>query len=188
MHARAGDSSGRWDARRKRMDDLVDPEFVDFFDSEFLPVVSFLVLTGFDHHTAADATQDAMIDAFRCWSTIEKPAAWIRTAALRRARKRASFARTEVLRLVKNGYGTKRIDGTEAYRELEGHEELVEAMSHLGERQRQVIAFHYGGFAPEEIAGAMGMRPATVRSTLHQARKKLKSVLAGDKGDKKVHR
>jgi RNA polymerase sigma-70 factor (ECF subfamily) len=184
MHARQDPHAEDPPGRRAQIDQMaqqVNPDFVAFFNKEFMATVSFLVLLGFDHDTAADATQEAMIDGLRSWPSINKPSPWIRTAALRRARRRAVFSRKELPRLVEKGYGLRILDGTEAYRELEGQEELLLAINCLGERQRQVLVFHLDGFSPDEIAQELSMRPTTVRTTLHQARKRLRSLLAGDK-------
>ena len=63
----------------------------------------------------------------------------------------------------------------------EGREDLSfvwEAVKNLPVQSREVIHLHYyEGYSTSEIAKLLGRNPATVRSDLHRAREKLKSIL-----------
>ena len=63
----------------------------------------------------------------------------------------------------------------------EGREDLSfvwEAVKNLPVQFREVIHLHYyEGYSTSEIAKLLGRNPATVRSDLHRAREKLKSIL-----------
>jgi RNA polymerase sigma-70 factor (ECF subfamily) len=49
----------------------------------------------------------------------------------------------------------------------------------LPQRQREVMAWHYDGYSPREIADLLGVPDDAVRSSLYQARKNLKARLSG---------
>lgn len=51
---------------------------------------------------------------------------------------------------------------------------FLRLLGDLPEQQRTIIAWTYDGYRPTEIAGLLGMNPATVRSLLRDARTKLK--------------
>jgi RNA polymerase sigma-70 factor (ECF subfamily) len=59
-----------------------------------------------------------------------------------------------------------------------GHE-FLRWLARLGsDRQRQILAWTYDGATPTEIAAELGMHPATVRSTLRNARAALRRLRA----------
>ncbi|MGH3939483.1 MAG: sigma factor-like helix-turn-helix DNA-binding protein [Pseudonocardiaceae bacterium] len=47
-----------------------------------------------------------------------------------------------------------------------------------GHKQRQILVWTYDGATPAEIAAELGMHPATVRSTLRNARAALRRLRA----------
>jgi RNA polymerase sigma-70 factor, ECF subfamily len=57
--------------------------------------------------------------------------------------------------------------------------QVAAAMDDLSDRQRLIVQLHeLEGFTGPEIAEMLGMAPATVRWTLHMARKRLREALA----------
>jgi RNA polymerase sigma factor (sigma-70 family) len=159
-----------------------DEGYEEFFSSEYGLVVSFLCKAGFDYQVADDSTQEAMVSAYRAWSTITHPRGWIRTAAHRVAIRKAALVRDELPLLVARGYVPADDDGTQWHRHFELHDELVRALALLPERQRVVMAWHLDGFLDEEISRATGMKMSTVRSNLRHAREKLrKKLTSGEK-------
>ena len=67
------------------------------------------------------------------------------------------------------------------------NDRLDAALEKLKPNQRTVIhLFYYEDMSTEEIARALGVRPAAVRERLHRARKKLKQLLAGKEADGNV--
>ena len=95
----------------------------------------------------------------------------------------------------RNAIDARRVRGTEALTDdlphptvspaqaLE-HKELGErlgaALDELSERQRLVVQLHeIEGFSTAEVAGMLDMAEPTVRWTLHAARKRLRTELAG---------
>ena len=67
-----------------------------------------------------------------------------------------------------------------AARMLETHSELWQAVHALPDDLRTAVWLHYvEGYGTDEIASLVGCRPATVRTRLHRARKRLKFELEG---------
>lgn len=63
---------------------------------------------------------------------------------------------------------------------LDGHDELWQAVRALPDDLRTAVWLHYvEGYGTDEIAAMTGCRPATVRTRLHRARKRLKLELEG---------
>jgi RNA polymerase sigma-70 factor (ECF subfamily) len=57
--------------------------------------------------------------------------------------------------------------------------QFLRRLARLGsDRQRQILAWTYDGATPAEIAAELGMHPATVRSTLRNARAALRRLRA----------
>ena len=62
----------------------------------------------------------------------------------------------------------------------DSHDELWQAVHALPDDLRVVVWLHYvEGYGTDEIAPLVGCRPATVRTRLHRARKKLRLELEG---------
>jgi DNA-directed RNA polymerase specialized sigma24 family protein len=62
---------------------LTEDGFVSFFHQRFSRTVVLLIAMGASRADAEDATQEAMVQAWRCWDSIREPAAWVRTVAVR---------------------------------------------------------------------------------------------------------
>ncbi|WP_373164397.1 RNA polymerase sigma factor [Agathobaculum sp. Marseille-P7918] len=63
----------------------------------------------------------------------------------------------------------------------DGNDELWQAVRTLPDDLRIVVWLHYvEGYGTDEIAPLVGCRPATVRTRLHRARKKLRIELEGN--------
>ena len=59
-------------------------------------------------------------------------------------------------------------------------EQVARALDGLSAKQRLIVGlFELDGFSGREIAETLGMREATVRWTLHEARRKLRALLTG---------
>ena len=63
---------------------------------------------------------------------------------------------------------------------IDGHDELWHAVRALPDDLRTAVWLHYvEGYGTDEISAMTGCRPATVRTRLHRARKRLKLELEG---------
>ena len=68
----------------------------------------------------------------------------------------------------------------ERYERIEFHRRVLAAANRLSERRRRVFAqVDIEGAAPAEAAARLGMNPATLRSTLHAARREIARMLSG---------
>ncbi len=141
------------------------------FRREFAPMVRALTLVAGDPETAADAVQDAFVQAHRHWprvSRLDNPAAWVKHAATNRVRnqRRGQSRMVAALpRLVRSDGGpvepTERVD-------------VVPALAALPEQQRAAVALYYLLDQPTSaVADTLGVTEATVRSHLRNARRRL---------------
>ncbi|MER5878478.1 sigma-70 family RNA polymerase sigma factor [Streptomyces sp. NPDC001910] len=180
---------------RKKIQPLTDDEqkkYDDFYRSEFPPLTRHVILLGGTHEEAKDAAQSALIDLLQNWYTVQAPRPWCRKAAAHHflrsdiKENRADLsARTDFI-------ARRGSDDSYVLRSpLEEWEFVVNFVeNHLVGNQRRVMAWNIDGFEPQEIARQLGMSPATVRSNLRHARKKLATALgkeypelAGSAGD-----
>lgn len=148
-----------------------DAEFTVFYEPEFPRLVLFLLVQGAGHR-AADIAQETMTEAYRQWDLLDRPGAWVRLVAQRQWWKLARRGRTEIPRdELPEPSGLL----PSAYEQIENRHVLLALLDHLTELQRQVLAWSYDGYHPTEIAVVLGKEPATVRSALREARKKVQA-------------
>lgn len=125
----------------------------------------------FDAESAADAVQEAFIQADRGWSrvaTLDDPVGCVRRMAVNRLLNKCqnSRRRGEIL-------GTIR---SVADRDLSA--ELIDLRRGIGAlppRMRAAVCLHYvGDLRIEDVATELGVSPGTVKSNLHDARIRLR--------------
>ncbi|MGH3779750.1 MAG: RNA polymerase sigma factor [Pseudonocardiaceae bacterium] len=157
-------------------------EFSKFYMENVPRLVAFLVCEGISVSDAADCVQETLIDALPpVWATLEYPYAWCRRVAHRKAcdlarqRREAPFADPELA-----GSSPLLAPDLDAENFEASHEFLGWLARLNGERQREVLAWTYDGVTPAEIAAELDMDPATVRSTLRNARAALRRLRAQD--------
>lgn len=138
------------------------------FRAEYAPLVRALAIVAGDSESAADAVQDAFVQAFRHWRRIRRydaPALWVRRVAVNRVlnqhrgreRREAAVARLP-------------LRAEPAGRDLD----IGPAVAALPCRQRMAVALHYLADLPiTEVALAMEVAPGTVKAHLHAARQAL---------------
>lgn len=146
----------------------IDLEFALFYRAELPRLVGFLMTHGARAATAADVAQESMIAAYRQWDRIDSPRAWIRTVASRTWWRRKERDQREIPRddLARD---SSLLSDEEAER-VEADHAFLALIRSLPMEQRQVMAWTYDGYLPNEIAVLLGKNPATVRSTLRAAR------------------
>ncbi|MFE1797691.1 RNA polymerase sigma factor [Streptomyces sp. NPDC059517] len=163
-----------------------------FFRSEFNILTRHVILLGATPEEAKDAAQSALIDLLQNWSTVQAPRPWSRKAAAHHFL-RSDIRENKADRLARADFIARR-GSDNSYSlcsPLEEWEFIVNFVeNHLVGVQRQVMAWSIDGFEPQDIAKQLGMAPATVRSNLRHARKKLATALgkehpelAGSMGD-----
>ncbi|MGW4526623.1 RNA polymerase sigma factor [Amycolatopsis sp. NPDC004378] len=144
-----------------------DDGFDAFFRADFPPLVAFLCKAGFEVETARDVAAEAMLHALEAWPTLEDPRAWVRRVAGR----------------LLDAAGDARADWTPAGDPqddeklaalVDQHAGLIDLLASLPGQQRMVLAWSLDGFTPTQIANALRIAPATVRSNLRHVRERLR--------------
>lgn len=152
-------------------------EFDAFFRADFAPLVAFLCKAGFEVETARDVAAEAMLHLLEAWPTTEDPRAWVRRVAGRLLAAPAD-ARTDW-----SLAGDPRDDEKLAAL-ADQHADLLGLLAALPGQQRMVLAWSLDGFTPAEIAKALRIAPATVRSNLRHVRERLRRHRTGDQPDR----
>lgn len=148
--------------------------FEEFFRCHFRHVVGFLVTLGFESDKAGEVTSEVMYRAYLNWSTISFPRAWVYTAAERIAVHESRRDADGIARAIRGGWSAPRL--IDPCTVVDGYAEVLTVLSTLPPAQRHVMAWFMHGFTPSEIAELTGIKPATVRSHLRHARKRLRVI------------
>lgn len=150
-------------------------DFDEVFDAHYARLVRALTVVAGDAETAADAVQDAFVTAHLRWRRISRyddPVGWIRRVAINRLRddhRRRGRKDRAVARL------SSRAQGVTMPAELDEFDRLL---AQLPRQQRATTAlFYVDGLTVAEIAASLGIAEGSVKSHLHDARRRLKPVL-----------
>jgi RNA polymerase sigma factor (sigma-70 family) len=157
---------------------VADEDFPAFFRREFPRLVVYLRLWGFARQ-AEDAAAEAMHDAFAKWDDISKPAAWVRTVALRSAIADVDSGSRRTAREERYARSVLAAEVSDPHVASELGEEQCAVLSRLRDmppKRRAVVALVYDGYPVCEIAEALNMEEPTVRSHLRHARTALDST------------
>ena len=147
------------------------------YRAEFPRLVRALAVA-YDTETAADAVQEAFLAADKRWRQISRyddPVGWIRRAALNRASntRRNQRRRREILEAVRP---VEDEDLTAAFIDVRN------ALRKVPERTRLTVCLHYlGGYPIRAVADLLGVSEGTVKSNLHDGRKRLRALLSEDR-------
>jgi RNA polymerase sigma-70 factor (ECF subfamily) len=151
--------------------------FVEFFHADFPCLIGFLINLGYSEDVAKDAATDAMVIAYREWSSLESPRAWVRKVARNQAEKlRRGEARGAqiILKMAAADLRPVADDDPERHWLLSEEDRWVaRALACLAPHRRWVMALHLDGFSTAEIARVTGIKENTVRSHLRHAREQL---------------
>ena len=137
-----------------------------------------------DPQRAEDATQEALVAAWRDLSSLRDPErfeAWLHRLLVRACYREARRGR----RRWAIEMNLRQPDGHEPDPavELADRDEIERGFARLDQDQRTVIVLHYYlGLTLDEAAVALGVPPGTVRSRLHRANRILRAALAVDTG------
>lgn len=145
----------------------------ELFEAEYERLVRSLGVA-FGAESAADAVQEAFVQADRGWSrvaTLEDPAGWVRRVALHRLLngRRNQRRRREILATVRPVVDRDLTDDLL---------DLRRAVADLPDRMRAAVCLHYlADLRVDEVAAALEISPGTVKSNLHDARTRLRELL-----------
>lgn len=133
-----------------------------------------------------DVVQDALERAWRKWHQYDPergtPTTWLLAITADRARD-ARRTRVRHLRVVDDTRDAPEVAGPALSADLDSDVDLERAIATLPRRQRLAVALHYFvGLGIAETAQVMGCSPGTVKSTLFDARTRLRQVLGATDG------
>jgi RNA polymerase sigma-70 factor (ECF subfamily) len=154
---------------------LTEDDFASFFYERFGKTVVMLITMGASRADAEDATQEAMLEAWRQRDSIQHSAPWVRTVAIRAYRDRVRM-RAQMVSLDGSAYQAVAEPDLSIF--AEEQQQVLYALRALPPEQRTVVALFYDGATCDEIAAATGKSPATVRSHLRHARRTLKGLMS----------
>jgi RNA polymerase sigma factor (sigma-70 family) len=151
-----------------------DAEYTAFFRAEFASVTRAAYLIVRDRGAAEDVAQEAFTQLLLHWSKIsryERPDAWVRRIAIRRA---VRFAQRERLRNVL----VRWMEPPRATVESSVDPDLAAAIQQLPPQQRAAVVLHYFEDRPlTEVATILGCSHATAKVHVFKARQRLAQVL-----------
>jgi RNA polymerase sigma-70 factor (sigma-E family) len=147
--------------------------FEALFAAQYEPMVRVAYLMLGARVEAEDVVQDAFARLDLRWSRVANPGGYLRRCVVNGA--------TDVLRRRKVEWrlaSLTRRDAEQAAAGDLGADEMSDALAVLTPRRRAAVVLrYYAGLREEEIAEALGMRPGTVKSTLHRALAQLREVV-----------
>jgi RNA polymerase sigma factor (sigma-70 family) len=145
------------------------PEFAEFYEAELDQQVRRAFLMVGSNELAHDIVHDAMVQVFRRWETLDRPAAYLNRAVVngcRDAWRSQSVQRRYLGRMVERGQP----DGTP--------DPLDDVLRTLPFLQRGAVVLRfYGGLSIAEIAEALGCATGSVGPALDRALGKLRKAL-----------
>jgi RNA polymerase sigma factor (sigma-70 family) len=135
-----------------------------------------------DMHLAQDATQQALLGAWRDLPTLRDPdrfEAWLHRLVVRACYAEATRGRRweAGVRLIPSD----RSSVADAATSIADHDELERGFRRLSPEQRAVVVLHhYLGYPLTEIAETLGIPVGTARSRLHYATRQLRAAIEAD--------
>jgi RNA polymerase sigma-70 factor (sigma-E family) len=153
----------------------------DLYRMHRMRLVRLALLLVDEPATAEDVVQEAFTGLHRHWSNLRDGAAavgYLRTAVVNGSRsvlRRRKTARDYTPPHAVNARSAESLAMLTAE-----HQAVVQALSQLPPRQREVLVLrYYGGLSEAEIAEAAGISKGTVKSTASRALDALQKIMAG---------
>jgi RNA polymerase sigma-70 factor (sigma-E family) len=151
-----GESPGEWD-------------FDELYRSEYARMVALARLVAGELAVAEEIVQDAYVQLYRTWSSVEYPLTYLRIAVVNGCRSHGR--RRTVERRHRSPAREPVVLDTNAIA-------IRDALEVLTPRQRAAVVLRYFEDLPErDIADALGCRPGTVKSLLSRSIAKLRRSL-----------
>src|ERR1017187_1411112 len=163
-------------------------DWLTFYDSEYLPVVRFVMRCGASLQAAEDAVQDAFVDAWAltaradAWLAITEPRGWIPRVALRKYqrppgkhRRLAAVPIGNFPEITQPGHNHADLTDQTMF--------VITALRRLEPEQQAAMAFYLDGFTGPQIASQLGITDQKARDLLKAARRVLSRELASTKDE-----
>ncbi|MEU5047128.1 sigma-70 family RNA polymerase sigma factor [Streptomyces griseorubiginosus] len=155
-------------------------DFEEFYTRHFNILVAQACRYADNRELAADAVQDALIDVYRRWDTIDNPAAYAGVAVRRTIWTHHQVRPTAPLTALPPDAAPLAID---ASGRVIDYVMLVNCLKHLPDMQRTITALHYfEGWKISDIADQLQIAQSTARAHLVHARRRLRELLAPQPG------
>ena len=158
-------------------------DFARVYDEHVWVVYGFLAYRLGNRDTAEDLTQTTFERALRAWARFDSRRGSERTWLLAIARNTLidHLRRREGSRLV--ALDEELLPTIAAPQEsFSQSPELVDALAHLGDREREILALRYGGdLSGPEIAALLGLSLANVQQISSRALRKLRALLGHER-------
>ncbi|MBZ9596365.1 sigma-70 family RNA polymerase sigma factor [Streptomyces erythrochromogenes] len=152
---------------------MADAEFAALFEDLAPRLLQHLLYLGAQRAEAEDAVHDAMMSlllTLRGGAQVQHPRAWVRKVAARSFFRRQR--RETLMSEVPDAAAPLSVDT-----EVAAAVDILEALKRLPARQSAIMRLSAADYSVADIAAVMDMEPATVRSNLRHARKKLQLLL-----------
>jgi RNA polymerase sigma-70 factor (ECF subfamily) len=152
------------------------------FATEYPRVMRAAFLVTGDRDAAQEVAQDAFGQLFIHWRKVkgyDRPGAWVRRVAIRRAVKQRERGRKVTVA------SREFIDLTEpAQNDVPRDLDLIDALGHLSAQQRAAVVLHYYEDQPvRDVAATLRCSEATAKVHLHRGRTRLAGILQGASSD-----
>jgi len=148
-----------------------DAEFEALFDGCQHGMVRLAALLTGSSATAEEVVQEVFVRVYEKWDRLHEPAAYLRVAVINRCN--SWHRRRQVARAHE-----RRQHGVESAHH-DRPDEMADALAQLSPRRRAVLVLrYYEHLSTAEIAAAMSISEATVRSTMHRALVQMKGILS----------
>jgi RNA polymerase sigma-70 factor (sigma-E family) len=158
--------------------DQAHSDFAEVYALHHAEALRLAYLLCGDRTRAEDAVADAFVKVYRQMqrTDVREPRAYIRRAVVNQINsgfRRLALERREAAKRSGDERGRRTSD-----EDIADHDEMFTALRSLPQRQRTVVVLRYYQDLPEkQIAEVMGVSVGTVKSTLHRALERLRSVL-----------
>jgi RNA polymerase sigma-70 factor (ECF subfamily) len=134
-----------------------------------------------DHHAAQDASQQALLGAWRDLQRLREPdrfEAWLYRLVVHACYQLARTERRSLARLESIRANPPTSTGPDVARSVAARDELETAFRALSPEGRAVVVLHHHlGYPLTEIAATLGIPEGTARSRLHYAVRQLRAAL-----------
>ncbi|SNR67554.1 RNA polymerase sigma-70 factor, sigma-E family [Haloechinothrix alba] len=143
----------------------------DLYRRHRMQLIRLAVLLVDDAATAEDVVQDSFAGLYRKWAELRDSSAalgYLRAAVVNRARSVLRRRKTARDYIPPHGVNARSAESVAML--SSEHQAVVDALSTLPHRQREVLVLrYYGGLSEAEISDATGISKGTVKSTASRA-------------------
>jgi RNA polymerase sigma-70 factor, ECF subfamily len=162
-----------------RTDSRADRSFDAYFRGEHQRLVALATVLCGDRELARDLAQEALVRTYTHWDEVarlERPGAWTRKVLLNLIRDHGRHGAVLRRRLPELA---READRVRVVVDAPFDSEFWAAVATLSDRQRTAVAlFYVGDRSVRHVAEVMEIREGSVKTTLHQARKRLHHLLS----------